>query len=263
MIYGVLGYPLKHSWSADYFNEKFEKEGINATFKGFEYECLEPFLKLVADEKSEIGGFSVTMPYKELIISYLDSIDDVAMTIGAVNCVRVDRNVDGRAVLRGYNTDVVGFIKSFTPNNNIKKAIVFGTGGASKAVCYALKMLGFEVAQISRNRTKYGYKDVDKLINEGYINLINATPIGMYPNVNSELPLPWDLIGKHCYIYDLVYNPLQTKLLGIGAERGATIKNGLEMLHIQAEEAWKIFSNGIYITPILQTLQPNNILNDE
>lgn len=249
IFYGVLGYPLTHSWSADYFNEKFKNEGVITVFKEFEYDSLNEFfssqvslnnLRAVQNGKL-LNGFTVTMPYKQEIVEYLDEVDDVAKAIGAVNCVKIDR-LGERVRKIGYNTDVVGFVKSFKPNNDIKKAIVFGTGGASKAVCYGLNSMDFEIAQISRGTGYYGYNDVESLVKDGYVNLINTTSVGMYPDIDAVLPVPWTVINNSCYIYDLVYNPIKTKLLEIGERHGATTENGLNMLHIQAEEAWRIWN---------------------
>jgi shikimate dehydrogenase len=238
--YGLIGYPLEHSFSKNYFTQKFKKEGIQATYENFSISDLDDLKTLLS--KNDIDGFNVTIPHKESIIYFLDEIDIEAKKIGAVNCVKILNNK-----YIGFNTDVIGFEKSFLPFissiQTCKKALVFGTGGANKAVLYALQKHQIPFLQVSRNDILDGitYAEIDEKIMQEYSILINTTPVGMYPKVDDVLPLPFHLITKKHFVFDLVYNPEKTKLLSIAENEGAHIKNGLEMLHIQAEEAWKIF----------------------
>jgi shikimate dehydrogenase len=238
--YGLIGYPLEHSFSKNYFTQKFKKEGIQATYENFSISDLDDLKTLLS--KNDIDGFNVTIPHKESIIYFLDEIDIEAKKIGAVNCVKILNNK-----YIGFNTDVIGFEKSFLPFissiQTCKKALVFGTGGANKAVLYVLQKHQIPFLQVSRNDILDGitYAEIDEKIMQEYSILINTTPVGMYPKVDDVLPLPFHLITKKHFVFDLVYNPEKTKLLSIAENEGAHIKNGLEMLHIQAEEAWKIF----------------------
>jgi shikimate dehydrogenase len=238
--YGLIGYPLEHSFSKNYFTQKFKKEGIQATYENFSISDLDDLKTLLS--KNDIDGFNVTIPHKESIIHFLDEIDVDAKKVGAVNCVKILNNQ-----YIGYNTDIIGFEKSFIPFissiQTPKKALVFGTGGANKAVLYVLQKHQIPFLQVSRNDILDGitYADIDEKIMQEYSILINTTPVGMFPKVDEVLPLPFHLITKKHFVFDLVYNPAKTKLLSIAENEGAHIKNGLEMLHIQAEEAWKIF----------------------
>jgi shikimate dehydrogenase len=231
---------LEHSFSKNYFTQKFKKEGIQATYENFSISDLDDLKTLLS--KNDIDGFNVTIPHKESIIYFLDEIDIEAKKIGAVNCVKILNNK-----YIGFNTDVIGFEKSFLPFissiQTCKKALVFGTGGANKAVLYVLQKHQIPFLQVSRNDILDGitYAEIDEKIMQEYSILINTTPVGMYPKVDDVLPLPFHLITKKHFVFDLVYNPAKTKLLSIAENEGAHIKNGLEMLHIQAEEAWKIF----------------------
>ena len=238
--YGLIGYPLEHSFSKNYFTEKFKKEGIQATYENFSISNLDDLKTLLS--KNDIIGFNVTIPNKESIIHFLDEIDIDAKKVGAVNCVKILNNQ-----YIGYNTDIIGFEKSFIPFissvQTPKKALVFGSGGSNKAVVYVLQKHQISFLQVSRNDILGGitYADIDEKIMQEYSILINTTPVGMYPKVDEVLPLPFHLITNTHFVFDLVYNPAKTKLLSIAENEGAQIKNGLEMLHIQAEEAWKIF----------------------
>lgn len=240
--FGLIGYPLEHSFSKFYFTEKFKKEGIQATYENFSLSNLDNLKTILSQNK--VDGFNVTIPYKESIIHLLDDIDSEAKIVGAVNCVKISNNQ-----LIGYNTDIIGFEKSFLPFISAiqtpKKALVFGTGGANKAVVYILKKHQIPFLQVSRNEILYGitYADIDEKIMQEYSILINTTPVGMYPKVEEVLPIPYHLITDKHFVFDLVYNPEKSKLLSIAENQGAQIKNGLDMLHIQAEEAWKIFGN--------------------
>lgn len=238
--FGLIGYPLEHSFSKFYFTGKFNKEGIEARYENFSLPNLDNIKTILS--QNQLNGFNVTIPFKESIIHLLDDIDIEAKKIGAVNCVKISNNQ-----LIGYNTDMIGFEKSFLPFisaiQSPKKALVFGTGGANKAVLYILEKHQIPFLQVSRNEILDGitYADIDEKIMQEYSILINTTPVGMYPKVEEVLPLPFHLISDNHFVYDLVYNPEKSKLLSIAENQGAQIKNGLEMLHIQAEEAWKIF----------------------
>lgn len=242
-VYGVLGYPLGHSWSAQYFEDKFKAESIHwASFHKFEYSDINEFIKRLSSDRS-IHGFSVTMPYKEQIIPHLTTIHPTAEAIGAVNCVKVDR-VGEMVMMTGYNTDVEGFLKSFNPPNDTHKAIILGTGGASKAVRYGLESKGYDIVQVSRQTGYHHYDDLETLIHQGrYINIINCTPVGMYPHTDQLLPLPYHLLTDQCYLYDLIYNPNITTFMQQGIQQHATVKGGLQMLHLQAQEAWQIWTH--------------------
>lgn len=240
--FGLIGYPLEHSFSKFYFTEKFKKEGIQATYENFSLTNIDNLKTILSQNK--VDGFNVTIPYKESIIHLLDDIDSEAKIVGAVNCVKISNNQ-----LIGYNTDIIGFEKSFLPFISAiqtpKKALVFGTGGANKAVVHILKKHQIPFLQVSRNEILNGitYADIDEKTMQEYSILINTTPVGMYPKIEEVLPIPYHLITDKHFVFDLVYNPEKSKLLSIAENQGAQIKNGLDMLHIQAEEAWKIFGN--------------------
>lgn len=240
--FGLIGYPLEHSFSKFYFTEKFKKEGIQATYENFSLTNIDNLKTILSQNK--VDGFNVTIPYKESIIHLLDDIDSEAKIVGAVNCVKISNNQ-----LIGYNTDIIGFEKSFLPFISAiqtpKKALVFGTGGANKAVVHILKKHQIPFLQVSRNEILNGitYADIDEKTMQEYSILINTTPVGMYPKIEEVLPIPYHLITDKHFVFDLVYNPEKSKLLSIAENQGAQIKNGLDMLHIQAEEAWKIFRN--------------------
>ncbi len=240
--FGLIGYPLEHSFSKFYFTEKFKKEGIQATYENFSLTNIDNLKTILSQNK--VDGINVTIPYKESIIHLLDDIDSEAKIVGAVNCVKISNNQ-----LIGYNTDIIGFEKSFLPFISAiqtpKKALVFGTGGANKAVVHILKKHQIPFLQVSRNEILNGitYADIDEKTMQEYSILINTTPVGMYPKIEEVLPIPYHLITDKHFVFDLVYNPEKSKLLSIAENQGAQIKNGLDMLHIQAEEAWKIFRN--------------------
>lgn len=238
--YGLIGYPLTHSFSKKYFTNKFEKESIDACYDNFSITEINKIKKTIIE--NNLSGINVTIPHKETIIPYIDEIDNEAKKVGAVNCVKVIQDK-----LIGYNTDIIGFEKSFIPFissiKKNKKALVFGTGGANKAVIYVLKKHQIPFLQVSRNEILGGitYSEIDETIMNDFSILINTTPVGTFPKIEEVLPLPFHLITKNHFVFDMVYNPEKTKLLSIAENEGAHIKNGLEMLHIQAEESWKIW----------------------
>lgn len=235
--YGLIGYPLSHSFSVSYFTKKFEKEHINAIYNNYPLKDIKELRDLI--QKENLDGLNVTIPYKEKVIPLLDELDATAKSIGAVNCIKIKR---GKLI--GYNTDITGFEKSLLDFIPIRcKALVFGTGGASKAISFVLNKNGFEVQIISRNETlnSLTYSDLNESIIVSHQLIINTTPVGTYPNIDDRLLIPYKYINKNHYVYDLIYNPEKTAFLSFCEAEGAHIKNGYEMLEIQAEESYKIF----------------------
>ena len=243
--YGLIGYTLGHSFSKNYFNEKFENENIDAQYINFEIPNIENLVE-VLDLNPELKGLNVTIPYKEKVISYLDYISPEARAIGAVNVIRVSHKGKD-TILRGYNSDVIGFTKSIEPllERFHKKALILGTGGASKAINYGLKSLGLETVFVSRFKRPgtIQYEDVTPDVVKEYNVIVNCTPVGMYPNVEQCPKLPYEAMDQHTLLYDLIYNPDETLFMHNGSEHGATVKNGLEMLLLQAFASWE-FWNG-------------------
>lgn len=243
--YGLIGYPLGHSFSMGYFNEKFKNEAINAVYENFEIPDIQDITTVIGSNP-DLAGFNVTIPYKEKVMDYLDYIAPEAAEIGAVNVVKVTHNGE-RAVLKGFNSDVVGFVNSIKPllRPLHKKALVLGTGGASKAVEYGLRKLGLETIKVSRtekdNTITYG-QVTPELLSE-YKVIVNCTPCGMAPHFDECPNLPYDSIDDSSLLYDLIYNPEETLFLRKGKEKDATVKNGLEMLLLQAEEGWNIWNS--------------------
>ncbi len=248
-IYGLIGYPLAHSFSSEFFNRKFQREGIHAEYLNFETEEVTEVRRVVLSNP-RLKGLNVTIPHKESILSLLDEVTPEAKAIGAVNAIRVERSPDNRHdyKLVGDNTDYVGFRESIAPLLNPAKhlyALVLGTGGASKAVTYALTDLGMEWKLVSRTPAKeqLGYDELSPEVLKKYTVIINATPVGTFPNVNYCPSIPYDCLIPDHLLYDLVYNPEETLFLKKGKERGASVKNGREMLERQALAAWD-FWNG-------------------
>lgn len=243
--YGLIGYPLGHSFSMGYFNEKFKNEAINAVYENFEIPDIQDITTVIGSNP-DLAGFNVTIPYKEKVMDYLDYIAPEAAEIGAVNVVKVTHNGE-RAVLKGFNSDVVGFVNSIKPllRPLHKKALVLGTGGASKAAEYGLRKLGLETIKVSRtekdNTITYG-QVTPELLSE-YKVIVNCTPCGMAPHFDECPNLPYDSIDDSFLLYDLIYNPEETLFLRKGKEKDATVKNGLEMLLLQAEEGWNIWNS--------------------
>ncbi len=233
--FALIGYPLGHSLSATYFAEKFEREGIDAEYSPLPIERAEEVLP----HCTELAGFNVTIPHKQAIMPYLAAISDEAHAIGAVNCVKVTN--EG---LVGYNTDVIGIRKSLE-GIALKgaKAVVLGTGGASKAVQYVLREGGAEVAVVSRSKgsADLTYADLTaELIAECDI-IVNTTPLGMFPNIDNAPELPYAALSTKHALFDCVYNPQRTKFLRLGAEQGARTIDGLTMFYAQAEASWQIW----------------------
>ena len=243
--YGLIGFPLSHSFSRRFFTEYFEKESIAAEYVNFEISDIS-LLTDVIYENPQLIGFNVTIPYKEAIIPYLDSCDAKAAAIKAVNTVKIDRT-DGRISLRGFNTDLVGFRNSILPllKPHHQKALVLGTGGASKAIVATLKDLSIATQLVSREAKEgisISYSQLTKEIMDEYSVVVNTTPLGTFPKTESFPEIPYQFLTKKHLLFDLVYNPAITQFLQKGADCGATIKNGLEMLELQAMAAWEIWN---------------------
>lgn len=243
-IYGLIGYPLTHSFSKVFFNQKFEAENINAEYINFEIPNIELVREVITDNP-KLVGFNITIPYKEQIFPYLDSIDDDAAAIGAVNVVKVERDSNGATTLKGYNSDVIGFCDSIRPllKSHHQRALILGTGGAAKAVKHGLQKLGIESIYVSRTASEgvITYADINAEVLEEYHVIVNTTPLGMYPKVNSAPELPYTLLTPKHLCYDLIYNPDETKFMRESRESGAEVKNGLEMLLLQAFAGWDIW----------------------
>ena len=242
--YGLLGYPLGHSFSRNYFNQKFEAERIDAEYLNFEIPEIKE-IKNVIKENPELNGLNVTIPYKEQVIPYLDDLDEDARLIGAVNVIKFSKGLFGKVKLKGYNSDIIGFKQSIEPllKEHHRKALILGTGGASKAVFQGLKQLGVASTFVSRKAKEYcsAYEDITPKVMEQYTVIVNTTPLGMYPNVNACPDIPYDLLTSDHLLYDLLYNPDETLFMRKGKEKGAVVKNGLEMLLLQAFAAWEIW----------------------
>ena len=242
--YGIIGFPLGHSFSPGFFNEKFKNEGINAVYECYELEDIDT-LEEIINLNPELRGLNVTIPYKEKVLPFLDKISPEARAIGAVNVIKVEHRGND-VFLYGYNSDVIGFTKSVEPllQKYHKKALILGTGGASKAVNHGLKALGLETVMVSRYE-RPGTVQYDKLTPEDikeYNVIVNCTPVGMHPNVNECPNLPYEAMDNHTLLYDLIYNPDETLFLSKGREQGATVKNGLEMLLLQAYATWDFWT---------------------
>lgn len=244
--YGLIGFPLKHSLSGKYFGEKFKKEGIDALYQNFEIESIKLFPQIIASHP-DLKGLNVTIPYKERIIDFLDELDETAEAIGAVNVIKIMR-IEDTVRLKGYNSDLIGFQNSIQPLINPalhRKALILGTGGASKSVNFGLKRLGLETKFVSRSphADTFTYNDLSREIFAEYKLIVNASPVGTFPDVEACPAIPYEYLTNEHLLYDLVYNPPVTKFLRMGEERGAKIKNGKEMWQLQAIAAWNIWNN--------------------
>lgn len=240
--FGLVGKNISYSFSKGYFTEKFSELGLaNYSYENFDLLDIEEFKNLVANEKN-LSGLNVTIPYKEVIIPFLDTLDKDALTIGAVNTIKFTETG-----LAGYNTDAYGFKKSLVPllKGYHKKALVLGTGGASKAVVFVLKELGIEFMYVSRNPAKnqLHYSDLQKKHFKEFQIVINCSPIGTYPKILEKPQIPYDYFDESHILFDLIYNPAETAFLSSGKEKGAIIQNGLPMLKYQAEKAWEIWNS--------------------
>lgn len=239
--FGLIGFPLGHSFSKKYFGDKFEREGITGNaYELFPLEQIDQLEDLLASNP-DLVGLNVTIPYKEQVIPYLDSMSPVVEEIGACNCIHIQ---EGR--LMGNNTDVIGFSRSLLPKlkPHHKQALILGTGGSSKAVAYTMKELGIPFLQVSRTPADgmISYEEIDQRMLESHTLLINTTPVGMFPDIAKAPAIPYEFIGADHYLFDLVYNPERTRFLQEGALRGAAVENGSDMLVIQAEASWEIWN---------------------
>ena len=242
--YGLIGYPLGHSFSISYFNEKFKNEGIDAVYENYEIPTIEQ-LPEVLDTNPELRGLNVTIPYKEKVISYLDSLSPEASEIGAVNVIKIEHK-GKKTVLKGYNSDVIGFTRSIEPllEPYHKKALILGTGGASKAIEFGLRSLKLETLKVSRTGkdSAIRYTDITPEMMKEYNVIVNCTPCGMFPHADECPDLPYNAMDNHTLLYDLIYNPDETLFLTKGKKHGAIIKNGLEMLLLQAFASWEFWN---------------------
>lgn len=243
-IYGLIGKTLGHSFSQRYFSEKFENEHIaDCVYQNFEFKDLGNEIPQLKSDPN-ISGLNVTIPYKTDIISYLDDLTDDCREMNACNCIKI---IDHKWV--GYNTDVIGFERSFVPHLKPfhKKALILGTGGASKAVRFVLGKLGIPFLEVTRdkknNAAAITYEEITDDIFAEYNIIVNTTPLGMYPNVDAYPNLPYHLVNDKHYFFDLVYNPAKTIFLSKAEAKGALIENGEKMLQIQAEEGWTIWNS--------------------
>lgn len=243
--YGLLGYPLGHSFSKTYFNRKFEAEKINAQYVNFEIPDIKE-LKDVLKSNPDLCGLNVTLPYKSQVIPFLDEIDENAKLIGAVNVIKFTKGFLGKTKLKGFNSDIVGFKQSIEPllDSSHRKALILGTGGSSKAVYHGLKQLGIDATFVSRNPKDLciTYDEITPKMLDYYTVIVNCTPLGMYPHVDNCPEIPYEALTSKHLLYDLLYNPDETKFMKNGKAQGATVKNGLEMLLLQAFEAWQIWN---------------------
>ena len=244
--YGLIGFPLTHSFSRGFFTEKFRIEQIDAEYLNFEIEDVSDIREIVR-ENPALKGLNVTIPHKESVLSFLDEVSAAAEKIGAVNTIKINRSSDEKPVLKGCNTDYVGFKNSISlllrPDIH-KRALILGTGGASKAVAQALSDLDIEWKYVSRtkNENQLIYNELTSCILSKYTIIINASPLGTFPKTDEYPPIPYELLTPNHLLYDLVYNPAETLFLKKGKERGAIIKNGKEMLELQALAAWEIWN---------------------
>lgn len=240
--YGLVGKHISYSFSKDYFTTKFKDEGINNTsYENFDIQNIAEFPSIIT---KNIKGLNVTIPYKELVIPFLDKIDRKAKKIGAVNTIKISK----KGKLKGFNTDYYGFKKTLEPyiENHHKRALILGTGGASKAIAFALKKMKIKYAYVSRNPSKettFNYTSLTENDIKNHQIIINCTPLGTFPNTEEYPNIPYLAITKQHILFDLIYNPLETKFLAFGKSKNATTINGLNMLKLQANKAWKIWNS--------------------
>lgn len=241
--FGLIGYPLEHSFSCDYFNDKFKREGVDAVYVNYSLKSLDGLRQLV--ESEGLDGFNVTSPYKVSVLEHLDDIDIHADIIEAANVVTVS-DVDGYKYMKGYNTDWMAFRDSIIPLMQAQhlSALILGTGGAAHAVAYALTQIGIECVFVSRKTCVDGvfYKELNEKMLKHFKIIVNCTPVGMFPKVDARPRIPYKFLTSEHLLYDLIYNPAQTKFLEAGLSHGAQVKNGLEMLYRQADMSWDIWS---------------------
>lgn len=242
--FGLLGYPLQHSFSREYHNGRFARWGIDAVYENYELSDLSQ-LRSIVEADNELEGLNVTIPYKQSVIPLLDDVDAVAQTIGAVNVIRIERT-DNTVRMVGCNSDYIGFRNSITPllMPHHTHALVLGTGGASKAVCAALADMGIQVVRVSRTpgEGELSYDALTAEVMAQYTIVVNTTPLGMFPHVDACPNIPYDFLSSQHLCYDVVYNPECTLFMKRASEQGAVVHNGLEMLYGQADAAWDIWN---------------------
>ncbi|WP_195595302.1 shikimate dehydrogenase family protein [Bacteroides fragilis] len=243
--YGLIGYPLKHSFSIGFFNEKFKSEGIDAEYVNFEIPEINDFMEVI-EENPNLCGLNVTIPYKEQVIPFLDELDKDTAKIGAVNVIKIIRTPKRKIKLVGYNSDIIGFSQSIQPllQPYHKKALILGTGGSSKAIYHGLENLGIDSVFVSRTKKEgmLTYEELTPEVMAEHTVIVNCTPVGMYPKVDFCPAIPYELLTPNHLLYDLLYNPNITLFMKKGEEHGAVTKNGLEMLLLQAFAAWEIWN---------------------
>ena len=243
--YGLIGYPLKHSFSIGFFNEKFKSEGIDAEYVNFEIPEINDFMEVI-EENPNLCGLNVTIPYKEQVIPFLDELDKDTAKIGAVNVIKIIRTPKRKIKLVGYNSDIIGFSQSIQPllQPYHKKALILGPGGSSKAIYHGLKNLGIDSVFVSRTKKEgmLTYEELTPEVMAEHTVIVNCTPVGMYPKVDFCPAIPYELLTPNHLLYDLLYNPNITLFMKKGEEHGAVTKNGLEMLLLQAFAAWEIWN---------------------
>lgn len=243
--YGLIGYPLSHSFSQQYFSRKFEDEKIDARYLLFPIPAISDFPDLL-HHHPYIAGLNVTIPYKEKIIPYLDELDNTAKEVGAVNVIKIDWN-GKQAFLKGYNSDIYGFEQSLAPllEPHHERGLILGTGGASKAVSHVFNKLSIPCTFVSRSPSQLNeihYSEVSREVLHSHTIVVNTSPIGMFPYSDNCPDIPYEHLTSHHLAYDLIYNPEQTLFLQNAEERGAKTKNGIEMLFLQARRAWEIWN---------------------
>lgn len=241
-LFGLIGYPLTHSFSKKYFSEKFEKEELHdCRYENFEIETID-VLPQITLYKEDLEGLNITIPYKERVLKFLDECNELVQQTGACNCISI-RN--GKMI--GHNTDVIAFERSILQKlqPHHKTALILGTGGAAKAIEFVLKKLGISYEFVSRNPSadQLSYNQVDHSVIQTHYLIVNTTPVGLYPNISDAPPLPYEALSSNHFLFDLIYNPEKTLFLQNGEERGAIIQNGYDMLVYQAEESWKIWNS--------------------
>lgn len=244
-IFGLIGKKLQHSFSPAYFRQKFAELNIDADYRLFEIEDISNFPELIRNTP-ELVGLNVTIPYKKAIIPFLDEIDVVSQELGAVNTIKIQQQ-NGNQILKGFNTDVIGFEKSVKPFVEKRKnisALILGTGGSAQAVVYVLNKLGIDyhfVSRTARGSKFYGYSDLSQEVILLNNLIINTTPAGMFPNIEDGPAIPFESIGENHILFDLIYNPSETLFLKRGKQNGAKVANGLTMLQFQAEASWEVW----------------------
>jgi shikimate dehydrogenase len=245
-LLGLIGYPLEHSFSVPYFQEKFKNDHITGyRYFNFPIKSAAELPALVKDHP-DLAGLNVTIPHKQAVIPYLDALDPLSKEIGAVNTIRISRQPD-KIYLEGFNTDVYGFYHSLAPmlTGQGNRALILGTGGASRAVAHALKLMNIEYIFVSRKpaREMLGYSDLCHAIIKNHNLIVNTPPAGTWPDVSGFTDIPYDLLGSHHILFDLVYNPPETKFMEMGKRKGASVTNGYKMLTLQAEKSWEIWTS--------------------